>query len=112
MKAWIIMGNGRIGRLRLIAYSVWYFLAILPIIIIQLTLWYQGQATAARVLDFVLILVTVPINIMFGIRRLHDMNRSGWWSVIQIPMSLVSPKAMFEPHGAGAISAIIDIAFV
>ncbi len=56
--------------------------------------------------------MTTPINIMFGIRRLHDIGRSGWWSVIQIPMSLMSPRAIYDHSITGPVHVALDIFFI
>lgn len=112
MKPWIIMGNSRIGRLRCIAYSVWLLVALLPILTLEFVFMSKEMTTGYVLADLVMTVVSVPINLMFSIRRLHDMDRSGWWSLIQIPMSFVSPKVLYMSHGSGAIAVVADIALL
>ena len=106
------MGNGRIGRLRAISYSVWLFLAFLPILILQVNFQLDHEVTSAFVLNVLLAVTLGPINIMFAIRRLHDMNRSGWWSLIQVPMNIVSPEAKYRPNEPGLMGAIVVTACI
>ena len=74
--------NGRIGRLRLLAYGAGLYVAFLVVssalgFIAGLT--QSPNATlAVGVLAFVVYLVAATIIL---IQRSHDMNLSGWWSL-------------------------------
>ena len=74
--------NGRIGRLRLLAYS-----AALYLVFIIVSAVLGGIAGASRspttavVLGIVAFIVYVVAGMVLLIQRSHDMNLSGWWSL-------------------------------
>lgn len=85
--------NGRIGRLRYLAYNTGINL-VLTIILIPL-MGMSGfmasggdmSAMAGGIGGFAIILfyiATIVITVMFGKRRLNDLNRSGWFVLLFI----------------------------
>lgn len=97
MKPWIIMGNGRIGRLGLIAHWTWLYLAAFPLILyVGLGAMFGGTAV---LLAWVLYMAFLAINIMIAVRRLHDMNRSGWWALILIIVIPAISATVMNPSG-------------
>ncbi|HEY0064620.1 MAG TPA: DUF805 domain-containing protein, partial [Telluria sp.] len=74
---------GRIGRLRYLAYS---FAAIAAALLLSTCLHALATSASVRlemvspVVWGVLLLV---IGVGFARRRLHDLGRSGWWSLLQ-----------------------------
>lgn len=74
--------KGRIGRLRYFAYPIGLLLLILPALIVAGVL----LAANLKILGFVLLTLSyiflIVMQITFVVRRLHDMNASGWWCLI------------------------------
>lgn len=82
--------SGRIGRLRYLAYSTTFGLCYLPIVILMgilFTMLLEGtSADLAMTLMTLLYVILMVGNLysMFALarRRLHDLNKSGWWSLL------------------------------
>lgn len=74
----------RIGRLRYLAYSVGVFLLVLIPIVIGLALSAVHLTGISVALLALVYLFMVVMNVIFTIRRLHDMNASGWWTLLYI----------------------------
>jgi len=78
--------NGRIGRLRYIAYTViglfaFYFSLIIPAVFIAIS------PVIAGLLMFVMVVVFMVLAFSWPIRRLHDLDHSGWLVLLQfIPL--------------------------
>jgi uncharacterized membrane protein YhaH (DUF805 family) len=106
------MGNSRIGRLQGLAYDFGVFLIAVPFIVIEIWLALRGRPDIALVLDLLITLFILPVQIMFAIRRLHDMGANGYWALIQVPMSLLSLKGILGLHPAGAILAVVVVAYL
>ena len=71
--------------------AYWYWaLAMLLLSIVTMTLdaiLFPAQVDAwegSGPIDFALTLVTVIPTISLGVRRLHDIGRTGWWSLIAL----------------------------
>ncbi len=98
---------GRIGRLRYLAFTmvmvfVMYF-AMAIITAIALPQAGDGM-TLLILLVSLLSLASVPIGLMFMIQRLHDMNASGWWSLLMfVPAvnALMGLVLLFAPGTRG-----------
>jgi len=94
--------NGRIGRLRMLAYGAGLYVAFLVVssalgFIAGLT--QSPNATlAVGVLAFVVYLVAATIIL---IQRSHDMNLSGWWSIAAM-IPLVGLVWLFKGGTPGA----------
>ena len=85
--------NGRIGRLRYLAYGIGtgmiLMLAMMPILggtmfasgMLGGEAAIGGMALVAMILFYV---ATIVLSVMFGKRRLNDLNRSGWWFLLFI----------------------------
>lgn len=84
--------NGRIGRLRYLAYSfaVNFVLMLVMIPLMGATAFVGGAAgpesmgVLGMVAMAVFYIVTIVISVMFSKRRLNDLNRSGWWFLLFI----------------------------
>jgi uncharacterized membrane protein YhaH (DUF805 family) len=78
--------SGRFGRLSYLSWATLVnFLLTIPIFLIAGGISaMQEQAATGGVLMIALQVVTVVVAILFSIRRFHDMNASGWWSVLMI----------------------------
>ncbi|MCP4429664.1 MAG: DUF805 domain-containing protein [Gammaproteobacteria bacterium] len=85
--------NGRIGRLRYLAYNTGVNLILTAIMIPLLgasgmmaaggdmSTMFSGIGGIAIILFYI---ATIIISIMFGKRRLNDLNRSGWFALLFI----------------------------
>jgi uncharacterized membrane protein YhaH (DUF805 family) len=76
--------HGRIGRLRYLAYG-WGMMMALMIIAIPLAggsaMMGGGEAmgTVALLVVSLVYIAAMVLSVMFGKRRLNDLNRTGWW---------------------------------
>ena len=111
--------QGRIGRLRYIAYSFGVMFLLMFAMMIAASVLGVGAAvlggmgggmseTGMGIVGILMMLAFyVPIivfSVMFGKRRLNDLNRSGWWfllSIIPFVNILLSIYMMFFPGTAG-----------
>ena len=77
--------KGRIGRLRLLAYSVGgYIVLTIAMFIFGLGSMLAGQLNAALLSTVGMVLLVVPYMLMLGLlyaQRSHDMGWSGWTSL-------------------------------
>ncbi len=84
--------NGRIGRLRYLAYSfavnVALMLVMIPLMGASAFLGGAAGPESMGILAMagmaVFYIVTIVISVMFCKRRLNDLNRSGWWFLLFI----------------------------
>jgi uncharacterized membrane protein YhaH (DUF805 family) len=80
----VFQWNGRIGRLRYLAYSIGLTLLLMPVYMGLLAL---GSASLAFVAAVLIFLGGGAISITLGKRRLNDMGYKGWQSVgLLIPL--------------------------
>jgi len=80
----------RIGRVRYLAYGWVLGMFVLPLTFIALYLILKGSQLSGLAILTALWLVSTPIHFSFMIRRLHDMDHSGWWSLLYVPAALSS----------------------
>ena len=81
--------KGRLGRMRYVAYNFGLNLLIMVIAMPLMggTAFMGGGADIGAVAGIVYLLINVVaivISVMFGKRRLNDLNRSGWWMLLLI----------------------------
>ena len=81
--------NGRIGRLRYMAYGIGSYLLLMLIMIpvIGTSAFLGGEAGVSGVgaiLVGVLSIAMLVAGVAFAKRRLNDLNRSGWWMLLSI----------------------------
>ncbi len=91
--------SGRIGRLRYLAYNTAVNLvltmAVLPMLGTSAFMGSSGDIAGIGMIGgiaiAILYLVSIVLTIMFGKRRLNDLNRSGWYILLFIipPLNLV-----------------------
>lgn len=72
----------RIGRLRYFAYPIGLLLLVLPVFLIAGISFAANLKTLGVMLIALAYLFMIIMQIIFMIRRLHDMNTSGWWCLI------------------------------
>ena len=81
--------NGRIGRMRYLAYGIGVNLVLTAVMTPLLGASAAvGGDQATTLLGMVAIgvyyLITIVVSVMFAKRRLNDLNRSGWWLLLFI----------------------------
>lgn len=82
--------EGRIGRLRYLAYGIGVGLLCLVPGTLGAILLATHHLIAGSVLLLLIYLFMVIMNVVFAIRRLHDMNASGWWALILLAQFILS----------------------
>src|SRR5690554_4256564 len=75
--------NGRIGRMRYVAWSMVYSLAILPVALIcalafNISTWLGG------LLAVVALIGAIIVGVQISVKRLHDIGWSGWLLLIAL----------------------------
>ena len=81
--------NGRIGRMRYLAYGIGVNL-LLMLIMVPLagaTAFMGGDPSSSMIGMLglgIFYVLTIVISVMFAKRRLNDLNRSGWWFLLFI----------------------------
>ena len=96
--------KGRIGRLRYVAYYTASMLVIIPIAVIATVIGKIAGETPAVVLLGVGIIAALVHMLALGVRRLNDLNRSGWFLLlVGIPVVnlLLSLYMFFAPGTTG-----------
>ncbi len=107
--------SGRLGRLRYLVYSMVAMLifGVLAAVVIGLIAAIGGQpvenpdgnVTPMMVVAYLIVGIPMLIlSLMFGIRRLHDMNLSGWFILVMlIPLvsAIFSLALLFWPGTRG-----------
>lgn len=81
--------RGRMGRLRYLGYSFgFYFLSVLIISLVAgVLVGVQGggePGPAASLIPAAIMLAFTPLYFMLAIQRLHDVNLSGWFSLLML----------------------------
>ena len=104
--------NGRIGRLRYLAYGlgVNFVLMLLVVPLMGATTFMGGgdpdsMGMLGMVAMLIFYVVTIVVSVMFAKRRLNDLNRSGWWMllfIIPIVNFLLALYLIFFPGTDGS----------
>lgn len=93
--------QGRIGRLRLLAYTVVaYLLMGITSVVLGFTLAATGGESAATAAGLLSSLPVLVFGILLGIQRSHDMGWSGW-TVVGSMIPLVGLVWLFKPGTPG-----------
>ncbi|HET7650524.1 MAG TPA: DUF805 domain-containing protein [Gammaproteobacteria bacterium] len=106
---WLIMSDSRIGRLRYLAYSVTVNLLFLLLLGLSMWLMFSGHALFGGVFYVIVSLSSAIFSYAFSIRRLHDINASGWWALIAVPMLFFGIAHGFgwRPHNLMLIAFVV-----
>lgn len=89
----IISFQGRIGRLRYLAYSLGVSLVmmiamavVMPLLGASMMMVGGGGAEGMSIISVLFVgvfyIATIVFSVMFAKRRLNDLNRSGWWFLL------------------------------
>ena len=81
--------NGRIGRLRYMAYGIGSYLLLMMVMIpvvgtSALTGAEEAMSTFAMIAMGIIYIAMLVAGVAFAKRRLNDLNRSGWWMLLSI----------------------------
>lgn len=81
--------NGRIGRLRYMAYGIGSYLLLMMVMIpvvgtSALTGGEEAMSTFAMIAMGIIYIAMLVAGVAFAKRRLNDLNRSGWWILLSI----------------------------
>ena len=106
----IISFHGRIGRIRYLAYSsgitMLVMLAMIPLIGASALTGGIPEISSVGVIGIsILSIAALVFTVMYGKRRLNDLNRSGWWLLVMlVPVVslLVTIYMVFFPGTDGA----------
>lgn len=99
--------NGRFGRLSYLAWGTLVNIVLIVIIVVIAggAAAMQQQAMTGGPIVLVFQLIGLVVAILFSIRRFHDINASGWWS-ISIVVPIVNIVAililLLKPGSIGA----------
>jgi|GEM_PF-1383305 len=80
--------SSRLNRLRYFSYGIAVSWVSIPIHMVGLSFMLHHSLLLSGIIDLAAGLLGIPIQFTFMIRRLHDLDRSGWWSLIYAPMTL------------------------
>ena len=75
--------NGRIGRMRYVAWSMVYTLALLPVMLVC-ALAFKISPWLGGLLGIVALIAAMVIGIQISVKRLHDIGWSGWLLLIAL----------------------------
>ncbi|MGD8783413.1 MAG: DUF805 domain-containing protein [Thioalkalispiraceae bacterium] len=96
--------SGRIGRMRFLAYAMGAYLVISIFVAVLSPIIGLGGSigsTAGMALIFITTIVQLVFYFMFAIQRAHDMNSSGWLSLILLIPLIGFLVFMFVPGTQG-----------
>ncbi len=74
--------SSRIGRLRYFSYGMGVFLLLLPLLILAGILFGLKVYFLAGLLFAAAYVFGMTMSFVFAVRRLHDMDATGWWCLI------------------------------
>ena len=103
--------NGRLGRMRYLAYGMGIMMLFMFVAGILAAILIPAAGAAGDGMGIVSVLLMIAIYgaaivlaVMFGKRRLNDLNRSGWWyllAIVPIVNLLLSIYMLFFPGSDG-----------
>jgi uncharacterized membrane protein YhaH (DUF805 family) len=91
--------RGRVGRLHMVGLNL---LNILALVLLSSIIYFVYEQTQSDVV-LVFFLACLPIaysNLVVSIKRLHDLNLSGWWilwfALIELALSLIDQSSVLS----------------
>ncbi|NIG21305.1 DUF805 domain-containing protein [Pantoea sp. Al-1710] len=91
--------NGRASRLEFLTFSVANFIFIEIFNLVQVIGWVFSLAISAP-------------GIAVSVRRLHDLNRSGWWFFISYSIIIILGLAMGITHDGDEETRLVIISII
>lgn len=84
----IFSARGRIGRVRYLAYSFGFMVAGIVVLMALMGIVAAAAGFAAAMIVYAAgIIALIVVGTLFGIQRLHDLDKSGWlYLVMLIPL--------------------------
>ena len=81
----LFTSNGRVGRLEFVRFILLFFIIILaiPSVIVVMDLYTEETSILFSFLTLPLIILVI-LSVLITIRRLHDIDCTGWWFFIKI----------------------------
>jgi uncharacterized membrane protein YhaH (DUF805 family) len=76
--------NGRAQRTEYWYYMLFFTLGIVIFTIIDIVIGFYNEEVSLGLLSGIFILINFFPSLSVGIRRLHDIGKSGWWYLINI----------------------------
>lgn len=112
----IISFQGRIGRMRYLAYSIGVSLVMMIVMMVVMPLLGasmimvggggpEGLSVVSMLFIGAFYVLTIVFSVMFAKRRLNDLNRSGWWFLlflVPVVNLLLAIYLIFFPGSQGS----------
>ncbi|MGL5631079.1 MAG: DUF805 domain-containing protein [Azovibrio sp.] len=113
----IFSPKGRLGRMRYFTFSyalmiVFGILAAIFGIFLATTIPSMGKASFSILTLVILLTITwMYLTIMLTIKRLHDMNASGWWILMPLGLliAIVIISGIFASRNPGGSTAMLTL---
>lgn len=101
--------SGRIGRLQYFGFAViWAIILVVVGSLVTMGATTTSQAGAGSVFGtFILVMVYYIATVSYGVRRLHDFDKSGYWYLLTfVPVAnfVMSLVLLLAPGSVGANS--------
>lgn len=101
--------KGRLNRLRYFKRStLLFFLEIVLAIIIGITFWEplrEDISPLGYVALLIIIIAFAPSQYLLMIRRLHDLNKTGWFCLLMMIPAINAPFAIYLLFAPGTVGA-------
>lgn len=107
----------RLNRLRFACYSLtaWLITALVTALLMILAtaaISPQGQANQGLLLLLLVLAIVLPAMVYFlglMVRRLHDLDRSGWWLTVYFLPMIAVPVTLFVNPGAQTLIFLMTL---
>jgi len=77
--------EGRVGRLQYFGYSVvWGLVVTVMAALLTAGDPVNGPSAGGSISLFLVLIVYTVATLSYGVRRLHDLDKSGWWMLLSI----------------------------
>lgn len=111
--------SGRAGRAEYWLFWLFLMLSSLSFTIVEMATKAAGSTTATLLIDGVNMLFSLFMfmpNLAVGVRRLHDIDRTGWWLLLPVGMSVaggvIGVALATSRSGGGAPMALAAIGLI